>query len=385
MKSIKEIGNISGKRILVRVDFNVPMKPARPHEGSGAGGDGKIIDDFRIRKSLPTIDYLHKKGAIIILLSHLGEDGKESLAPVALRLKKYIPKVNFIKTAIFSDETEKIISDLKKGDIILLENLRREPVEKNNSPSFARALSRYGEIYVNEAFSVSHRVHASIVGITKYLPGFAGLQFMEEIKNLSRAFDPEHPFLFILGGAKFETKIPLIKKFLRDADFVFVSGALANDFFKAKGYEVGVSLVDNANFQIASLLKRKNLLLPIDAEVIKGSKRRFVEPNKVDKDENIVDVGPRTVEMLKGLIEKSKFILWNGPLGKYESGFGGATEQVLKMVSKSKAYSIIGGGDTVALVSKLKLENNFGFVSTGGGATLDFLAKGTLPGIKALK
>ena len=373
MKSIKEIENVSGKRILLRVDFNVPMK------------DGKIIDDFRIRKSLPTIEYLNKKGAIIILLSHLGEDGKESLAPVASRLKKYIPKVNFIKTPIFSDETEKVLKGLKKGDIVLLENLRREPVEKNNSPSFARALSRYGDIYVNEAFSVSHRVHASIVGITKYLAGYAGFQFENEIKNLSRAFNPEHPFLFILGGAKFETKIPLIKKFLRDADNVFISGALANDFFKAKGYEVGVSLVDNANFQIASLMKRKNLILPIDVEAVKDSKHRFIEPNKVEHDENIVDVGPKTVEMLKGLIEKSKFILWNGPLGKYESGFGGSTEQVLKIVSKSKAHSVIGGGDTVALISKLKLEDKLGFVSTGGGATLDFLAKGTLPGIKALK
>jgi phosphoglycerate kinase len=373
MKSIKEIENVSGKRILLRVDFNVPIR------------DGKILDDFRIRKSIPTIEYLHKKGAIIILLSHLGDDGKETLAPVALRLKKYMPKVKFIKTPIFSDETEKIIGDLKKGDIVLLENLRREPVEKNNSPSFARALSRYGNIYVNEAFSVSHRVHASIVGITKYLEGYAGLQFIDEIKNLSNAFNPPHSFLFILGGAKFETKIPLIKKFLHDADFVFISGALANDFFKAKGYEIGMSLVDNANFQIASLMKRKNLLLPIDVEVIKDHKHRFVEPNKIDKDESIVDIGPQTVAILKGLIEKSKFILWNGPLGKYESGFGGATEQVLKMISRSKAHSIIGGGDTVALISKLKLEDKLGFVSTGGGATLDFLAKGTLPGIKALK
>ena len=273
----------------------------------------------------------------------------------------------------------------KKKDIILLENLRRETGEKNNSPSFARALSRYGDVYVNDAFSVSHRPHASIIGITKYLDGYAGFQLEEEIKSLSVAFNPSHPFLFILGGAKFDTKMPLIKKFLRDADKVLISGALSNDFFKAKGYEVGTSLVEDKNYEIPSLLKHKNLLLPLDLEVAKGSKVRFTKPDGVLPDENIVDVGPQTVELLRDLITKSKFILWNGPLGKYENGFGGATEKVLKIISKSKSQSIIGGGDTVVLISKLKLEDKLGFVSTGGGATLDFLVKGTLPGIKVLK
>ncbi len=373
MKSIKDIEDLSGKRVLLRVDLNVPIK------------DGKVLDDFRIKRALPTIEYLQKKGAIVILISHLGEDGKESLKPVALRLKKYIPNLNFVNASIFSDETENVLKKAKKKDIILLENLRSETGEKNNSPSFARALSRYGDVYVNDAFSVSHRAHASIIGITKYLPGYAGFQLENEVKHLSHAFNPSHPFLFILGGAKFSTKMPLIKKFLRDADTVFISGALSNDFFRAKGYQVGTSLFEDGNFEIPSLLKHKNLLLPKDLEVIKGSKKRFTKPDDVHIDENIVDVGPDTVLVLKGLIEKAKFVLWNGPLGKYESGFGGATEQVLKLISKSKAHSIIGGGDTVALVSKLKLENKLGFVSTGGGATLEFLIKGTLPGIKVLK
>jgi 3-phosphoglycerate kinase len=373
MKTIKDIENLSGKRIILRLDLNVPMS------------NGKILDDFRIKKSIPTIEYLHKKGAIVIIIAHLGEDGKESLAPVALRLKKYIPNLNFISMPIFSDETEKIVYGLKKGDVVLLENIRREVGEKKNSPSFARALSRYGEIYVNDAFSVCHRPHASIIGITKYLPGFAGFQLSQEIENLSHAFSPKHPFLFILGGAKFETKIPLIKKFIREADEVFISGALANDFFKAKGYEIGTSLVDSGDFQIPSLLKHKNLLLPIDVNVTKNSKSLIVKANQIESDECVVDVGPETVNLLKGLIEKAQFILWNGPLGKYESGYGNATEEVLKIISKSKAQSIIGGGDTVSLISKLKLEDKLGFISTGGGATLDFLAKGTLPGIKALK
>ncbi len=373
MKSIKDIGSLSGVRVLVRVDFNLPMK------------DGKVLDDFRIKKSIPTIEYLHKKGAIVILLAHLGDDGKASLKPVALKLKKYLPKAHFISTPIFSNETEDLIAKLKKGDIVLLENLRSETGEKNNSPSFARALSRYGKVFVNEAFSVSHRLHASIVGITKYLPGYAGLQLEQEVKSLSHAFKSEHPFLFILGGAKFETKIPLIKKFLNTADQVFIGGAIANDFFQARGYEIGQSLVDIGNFQLPSLMKHKNFMLPADVEVAKNSKRRFVKPDAVAKDESIVDIGPNAVAQLKGLIEKSKFILWNGPLGKYENGFGGSTEQILKIIAKSSAETIVGGGDTVAIISKLKLENKLGFVSTGGGATLDFLVKGTLPGIKVLK
>ncbi len=373
MKSIKEIEGVSGKRVLVRVDFNVPMV------------DGKVVDDFRIKKAIPTISYLQKKGAIVVLLAHIGEDGKQSLKPVFDKLKKLEPRAIFSHNSIFSDETENLIKNAKKGDVIMLENLRTETGEKNNSPSFARALSRYGDIYVNDAFSVSHRQHASVVGITKHLEGYTGFQLIEEVDHLSSAFEPEHPFLFILGGAKFDTKIPLIKKFLRDADHVFVGGALANDFFRARGYQVGTSLVDNTDFQITSLLKHKNLVLPTDVEVAKGSKRRITKPDDVAVDEAILDVGPKSIEMLSDLISKAKFILWNGPLGKYETGFGGTTEALLRIISKAKAKSVIGGGDTVAIVSKLKLESKLGFVSTGGGATLDFLAKGTLPGIKALK
>ncbi|HLP86465.1 MAG TPA: phosphoglycerate kinase [Candidatus Paceibacterota bacterium] len=373
MKSIKDIKNLSGKKVVLRVDFNVPMK------------NGVILDDFRIKKAVPTILFLQKKGAKVVIISHLGDEGNESLKPIALRLKKYVKGVNFLETSIFSDETEKQVNLLKKGEIVLLENLRRETGEKKNSPSFARALSRYGEIYVNDAFSVSHREHASIVGITKYLPGYAGLQLVEEIENLSKVFNPSHPFLFILGGAKFDTKIPLIKKYLRSADNIFIGGAIANDFFRARGYEIGASLVGENNFQIPVLLKSKNLVLPTDVKVILGSKNRITKPIDVSPLESIVDIGPQTIENLKDLINKASFILWNGPLGKYETGFGGATEEVLKIISKSKAHSVIGGGDTTALISKLKIEDKLGFVSTGGGATLDFLSKGTLPGIRVLK
>ncbi|MFA6251342.1 MAG: phosphoglycerate kinase [Candidatus Paceibacterota bacterium] len=373
MKSIKELKSLLGKKVIVRADFNVPIK------------DGKILDDFRIKKAIPTIEYLQKKGAKIIIISHFGNDGSNSLLPVSQVVKKYIKNFEFIKTPIFSDETEKRINSLKKGEVVLLENLRTETGEKNNSPSFARALSRYGEIYINEAFPESHREYASIVGITKHIPGYAGLQFIKEVENLSKVFTPLHPFLLIVGGAKFETKIPLIKKFLRQADNIFIGGAIANDFFKAKGYEVGVSLVGETNFQLPQLMKSKNLILPIDVEVTKNGKSHIAKPSDVMPEENIVDIGPQSILQLKDLISKAGFILWNGPLGKYEVGFGGATEEVLKIIAKGKAGNVIGGGDTVALISKLKIESKLGFVSTGGGATLEFLAKGSLPGIRALK
>ncbi len=373
MRSIKEIKNLKGTRVIVRVDFNVPIK------------DDQVLDDFRIKKSLPTIEYLHKNKAIVILIAHLGDKEDQSLKPVYLKLKKYLPKVIFIDTPVLGEATANEINKLKEGDIVLMENLRNDEGEKKNSPSFARGLSRYASIYVNDAFSVSHRAHASVVGLPKFLPSYAGLQLEEEIKNLSKVFHPEHPFLFILGGAKFETKVPLIKKFLRNADNVFIGGALANDFLRAKGFEVGLSLVGKKNFQINTFLKRPNLLTPIDVRVTENTKNRITLSDEVNQNEIIVDIGPKTIEILKKKIDQAQFILWNGPLGKYEDGYSEGTEEVLKIISKSKAYSVIGGGDTVSLISKLKLENKLSFVSTGGGATLDFLAKETLPGIKALK
>ncbi len=338
MRSLKQIKNIKGKTVLLRVDFNVPIK------------NGKVLDDFRIRAALPTINFLLKKGAKLILITHLGKDGKESLSPVTKRF--------------FA------ISKIDKSKVSFFDNVRKFPGEIKNDLSFAKKLANMGDIYVNDAFSVSHRAHASIVLLPKLLPSYAGFQLEEEVKNLSHAFkNPKHPFLFILGGAKFSTKMPLIKKYLKLADNVFIGGALANDFLKAKGYDVGKSLVDNTNYGIAKILNNKKLILPTD----------FVIKNKA-----IIDIGGKSVKNLATLVKKSKLILWNGPLGKYEDGGAEATKKILKIVASSKAESIVGGGDTVALISKMKMEKKFSFVSTGGGATLDFLANGTLPGIKAL-
>jgi phosphoglycerate kinase len=339
MRSIRQIKNLKGKTVLVRVDFNVPIKSS------------KVLDDFRIRVALPTIDFLLKKGAKLILITHLGKDGRASLKPV---IKRFFT-----------------ISKIAKNKVVFFENIRKFPGEMKNNSAFAKKLSTMGNIYVNDAFSVSHREHASIATLPKYLPSFAGLQLEEEVKNLSHAFKkPKHPFLFILGGAKFSTKMPLIKKYLKLADYVFIGGALANDFLKAKGYNVGKSLVSDTNYGVKKLLKNKKLILPTDFVV---------------KNEAIVDIGKESVKNLAMIIKKSKLILWNGPLGKYEDGGAEATKKILKLVALSKAESIIGGGDTITLVSEMKMENKFSFVSTGGGATLDFLANGTLPGIKALE
>ena len=359
MRSVRQIKNIQGKTVLLRVDFNVPIK------------DGQVLDDFRIRAALPTINFLIKKHAKIILITHLGKDGTDSLTPVIDRF--------------FA------ISKIPKDKVTFFENVRKFPGETENDLVFAKNLSTMGDIYVNDAFSVSHREHASIVSLPKLMPSYAGFQLEEEVKNLSRAFHkPKHPFLFILGGAKFSTKMPLIKKYLKLADQVFIGGALANDFLKAEDDEVGKSLVDDTNYGINQILKNKKLILPVDVVVRSGYKLIDKKVNEVEKDEIILDIGSQTIENLKLLIKKSKLILWNGPLGKYEDGGDVATKEVLKLVVGSKAESIIGGGDLVSVFSLLKKPRSYKlkpnlFVSTGGGATLDFLANGTLPGIKALE
>ncbi|MEI6660314.1 MAG: phosphoglycerate kinase [bacterium] len=307
MKSVKDIGDLSGKRVLALVDLNVPMK------------DGIVLDDFRIRKAIPTIKLLSEGGAKVILISHLGDDGSATLAPVAQAMGKYLPNIKFIGTPIISDETRVSLESLNPGSIVLLENTRSNPGEVENLASFGKELSAYGDLYVNEAFSVSHRKYTSVVGLPKHLPGYVGLQFMNEVEHLSRAFTPEHPFLFILGGAKFSTKIPLIKKFLQNADTLFITGALATDFFRAQGHEVGLSLVDDGDFDLKSLMEHQNLVLPIDVEVAKKDqniKSRFVLQTEVMTDDIIVDIGPMTVYMVKRLVDRSHIIIWNGPIVK---------------------------------------------------------------------
>jgi 3-phosphoglycerate kinase len=370
MRSIKELKNIRGLRVLVRIGFDLPIMK------------GVVEDDFRIRKTLPTIKFLQKKGAKVILITHQGKGG-ESLIPVAKALNKYV-KAKFIPNMTGPDVRE-AIREMKNGEVILLENLRNDKGEKGKDQLFGISLAENGDIYVNESFPVCHREDVSIVMLPKMLPAYAGLQLEEEVKNLSKAIkNPKHPFLFILGGSKFSTKMPLIKKYLKLADNVFIGGALLNDFLKAKGYEVGTSLVSEGTEAIKQMVKNKKLILPVDVIVRSGKKLINKNVNEVAKDEYILDIGIESVKMFAPYVKRSKLILWNGPLGKYEDGGGKGSKEILKMVAKSKAESIIGGGDTVALITEMKMERKFSFVSTGGGATLDFLANGTLPGIKAL-
>jgi phosphoglycerate kinase len=358
-----------GTRVLVRADFNVPI------------AHGKVVDPFRIIKTLPTIKYLLKKGAKVILISHAGE-GTQTLAPVADVLKKHIP-LTFIP-AVIGTSVEQAFFNQKPGTAILLENLRSEAGEKKNDPKFARILASYADMYVNDAFPVCHRAHASIVGVPKYLPHYAGFQLEQEIKHLSLAHNPKHPFLFILGGNKFSTKMPLIKKFAKTADHMFVGGALLNDLLLAKGYEIGKSSFEDG-YNVSAILKNKKLITPIDLVVAKVNTSRACAPYEVMRDESIMDVGPETIKYVASIAKISKFILWNGPIGFYEKGFDAGSKILLKALAQSKGDVIIGGGDTVELVNKLHMEKKFTFVSTGGGATLDFLAFGTLPGIKALQ
>ena len=381
MKTLDQSNIKSSTRVVLRADFNVAVQ------------NGKVVDDFRIRKTIPTLDFLKKKGANVVMVSHIdavaGSKDKPTLKPVIKALNKLGFSCTFAET--IEDAVKKSAEQIV--GFVLLENIRNYPGEAANDPAFAVQLATLGNIYVNDAFSVSHRAHASIVGVPKLLPHFAGFQLALEVKNLSLAFNPSHPFLFILGGAKFETKLPLVEKFLDKADTIFIGGALANDLFKAKGFEVGRSTISQASNDFDGLLSNIKIILPIDVVVDSVGEQKILEPDKVSKDEKILDAGPKTLVLLEEKIDAAKFILWNGPLGNYENGYKEPTHEMARMVAEATekgAKSIVGGGDTLAAIAELKqigsesLEEAFTFVSTGGGAMLDFLAKGTLPGIEAL-
>ncbi|PIQ66337.1 MAG: phosphoglycerate kinase [Candidatus Zambryskibacteria bacterium CG11_big_fil_rev_8_21_14_0_20_42_18] len=340
MKSITKAGDLTGKRVLVRVDWSVPT------------ADGVVLNDYQIKRTFPTIEYLQKAGAKVILISHAERD-TDSLKPIFEHVKNFLP-----------------LTFIEQSDLMLLENLRQNKGERENSNEYAKELASLGDIFVNEAFPVSHREHASIVGVPKLMESYVGMQFSLEIEELSKAFYPKRPFLFILGGAKFDTKIPLLKKFINIADSIFVGGAIANNFLREQGVDIGNSLVGEGDFKIRELLNTGKIILPEDTII---------------KDEKIMDAGPITLENLKPVISSAKLVLWNGPLGNYEMGYKVATLALAKMIAEFSNESIIGGGDTLAAVKELDLFDKFSFVSTGGGAMLDFLANGTLPGIEALK
>ncbi len=362
MKNIQDIENLKGIKVLLRLDLNVPIV------------GNHIVDDFRIRKALPTLHYLQEKGAQIIIISHIETKENPTLDPVAKHLKGLGIDCVFEKN--YKKALNYFENENSKGKILILENLRDHEGEKKNDKKFAKELASLADIYVNEAFPVSHREHASVCAITEFIPSYAGLQFAEEIKHLSSAFNPgesERPFLFILGGAKFDTKLPLVEKFMTIADKVFIGGALAHDFYKTQGKDIGDSLISDTPPDLSKIIDDKKLILPID---------------NIMKDTAIMDIGFKTVEVLRGEIDKAKYILWNGPMGAYETGYKASTLQLAEILADATKHgvkTIVGGGDTLATITELKLEDSFTFVSTGGGAMLDYLAKGTLPGIEALE
>ncbi|MBX2866458.1 phosphoglycerate kinase [Candidatus Kaiserbacteria bacterium] len=368
MKSIVDVPDLRGKKVLLRASLNVPIE------------NGEVIDDFRIRKAMKTIDYLVGEGAKVVIIAHIGREKTDTLESVYQAMRR---RMSLLWCGDFS-EAKEMTDALENGEALLLENLRCNEGEKKNDDTFAKELASLTDIYVNDAFAASHRAHASIVGIPKHLPSYMGLNFEKEYHTLEEVRTPESPSLFILGGAKFETKAPLITQYADIYDRVFVGGALANDFFKAKGFEVGTSLVSSVAVDDA-LLSRENILLPVDVTVRNATGEvRVTSPDDVRSNEMILDAGPETMKMLATYVAEAQTILWNGPLGNYEEGFAEYTEALADLIATSDAYSVVGGGDTIASIAKLQLEDRFSFLSTAGGAMLVFLETGTLPGIEAL-
>jgi phosphoglycerate kinase len=383
--------DLKGKRVFLRVDFNVPLDE-----------EGRIRDDSRIKAALPTLNYLLEQKARVIVASHLGRpkgefNPKLSLRPVAERLSELIPQEVILAPDVIGDEVLKLKKDLQENQILLLENLRFHKGETANDPSFARLLAQEIDYYVNDAFGASHRSHASVVGITQYVEkAVAGFLLEKEVDYLSKAVhSPQEPYVAILGGAKVSDKIPVIENLLNKADSILIGGAMAYTFFKAEGFEVGRSLVEEDKIELAHILldraqqEKVNFYLPLDhlvaAEKDPDAEVRIVDSPPLPPDMMGLDIGPKTVEKYSEIIAKAKTIFWNGPMGVFEiDKFSQGTMKIAEAVANSGALSIVGGGDSVAAVYKAGVSEKISHISTGGGASLEFMANETLPGIEAL-
>ncbi len=367
--SVEELEpHLKGTRILLRSDLNVPIE------------NGTVADPFRLEAALKTISYLAARGARVVLASHMS-DKAGSLKPVAEYLKPKL-RLTFIED-IAGPAAHAAANALKDGDVLLLENIRRDNREEANDEGFARELASLGDAYVNDAFPVSHRPHASIVTVPKLLHAYAGFQFLAEMRGLMPALEPDAPSLAIVGGAKLVTKVGLIHTLVTKYDKVFVGGALSNDFFAAKGWPVGKSLVSGTDV-VGDLLTNPKIVLPETVTVENPTGTHDVGAHDVGENDVIWDIAPSSIEALRPLVQEAKFILWNGPMGNFEKGFTAGTDALAALIAGSHAKSIVGGGDTLSSIQNLHVEDKFTFVSTAGGAMLDFLANGTLPGIEAL-
>jgi phosphoglycerate kinase len=390
MKSLEKIAT-TGKIVFARVDFNVPLDD-----------NGGIRDDTRIQATLPTIRYLVGQKARLVLASHLGRpkgkvDPKLSLKPMAKRLGELIGQDVTLAPDVVGDEVEKLKAGLEPGRILLLENVRFQPGETANNPSFSRKLAQGVDAYVNDAFGSCHRAHASVVGITEFVKEkAAGYLLQKEVEYLSRAVHaPLKPYVAILGGAKVSDKIPVIKNLLGKADHILIGGAMAYTFFKAQGYDVGKSLVEEDKKDLAlEILKlarkqKSDFVLPVDhllaTAVQAGAATEVVSSFPFPADQLAVDIGPETVRKYAEIIGLAKMIVWNGPVGVFEiDQFAQGTIQIARAVASSGAVTIVGGGDSIAAVEKAGVTSQITHISTGGGASLEYLANGTLPGIEAL-
>lgn len=388
-KTVRDI-DVTGKRVFVRVDFNVPMQ------------DGKITDDTRIRGALPTIQYLVDQGAKVILASHLGRPkGKVveefRLTAAGERLSELLGKKVIKVDEAIGDAVKAEIEKMENGDVLLLENVRFYPGETKNDPEFAKALSELADLYVNDAFGSAHRAHASTEGIAHYLPGVAGFLMERELEVLGGALEnPKRPFTAIIGGAKVSDKIGVIDNLLDKVDNLIIGGGLAYTFVKAKGYEIGNSLLDEEKIDMAKEFMKKaeekgvNFYMPVDAVVAKefaaDAESKVVPIEEIPADWEGLDIGPKTRELYAKVIKESQLVIWNGPMGVFEfDKFAEGTKAVAEALAETEGFTIIGGGDSAAAVTKFNLADKMDHVSTGGGASLEFMEGKILPGVAALQ
>ena len=389
LRTIKE-ADLKNKKVIMRVDFNVPLK------------NGEVKDDTRIRAALPSIEYiLNQSGSSLIVMSHLGrpkgtKNLDYSMAPVGKRFEELLGKKVKIAKDVIGAEVEKDVSSLKPGEVLLLENVRFYPDEEENNPDFAKKLASYADVYVNDAFGTAHRAHASTEGIAHFLPSYAGFLIEKEIHFLAPLIEnPEKPFVSIIGGAKVSSKITVLESLLRTSSTVVIGGGMSYTFLKVLGYKIGNSLVEDEFLKTAESFLEKakkqnvNVILPSDHVCAKNFSED-AEPVKID-DINIpdgligMDIGPKTVNSIINCLKAAKSVVWNGPMGVFEfDNFSKGTESVAKALASINAVTVVGGGDSVSAINKFGLSSKISHVSTGGGASLEFLEGKTLPGIQIL-
>ena len=393
-KTVKDL-DVKGKKVLVRVDFNVPLSKEEK---------GKIADDARIKAAIPTIDYLSENGAKVILMSHLGRPKGEanpefSLKPVADYLaNEYNDKFTFISSdEVVDEKVKEEVDKLQDGQIALLENTRFRKEETKNGEDFAKELASLADLYVNDAFGTSHRAHASNVGVASILPSAVGFLIEKEIEVMGKALeDPDHPFVSILGGAKVSDKIGVIENLITKVDTILIGGGMAYTFLKAQGIEIGKSLLEEDKMDLSLELIEKakangvEILLPVDVviadKIEAGVDTEIVDINSIPEDKEALDIGPKTAKLFADKIKEAKTVVWNGPMGVFEiKEFSNGTNEVAKALSDSDAVTIVGGGDSALAIDMAGLKEKITHVSTGGGASLEFLEGKDLPGISAIE